>query len=41
MRQSRPTAVGHYVKFPFMHSGVAASELQSSLEATISLANFA
>ncbi len=36
-----PAPFGHYVKFPFMHSDVATSEMKSSLEATISLSNFA
>jgi len=31
---------GHYVKFPFMYSDVAASEMRSGLEAYISLTSF-
>jgi len=31
---------GHYVKFPFMYSDVAASEMRSGLETSISLTNF-
>lgn len=31
---------GHYVKFPFMYSAVAASEIPLGLEACISLTGF-
>ena len=33
--------IGHYVKFPFMYSGVAANEVRPSFEASISFRSFA
>lgn len=41
-KQSLATAFnGHYVKFPFMYSGVVENEVRPSFEASISLRSFA